>query len=234
MRLLVSAFLSILLAQAAAAQSPAPRAVDPAELRALAANYELANADGNRKCKITLDQKPAGGAFTLLYDRPECIKLFGFLGEVTAWAPGPAGSIKFVRANGRMVAEFTEGVGGVYEAIREGDAVYFLANLQFVDPKEFAQPADLIGNWNIARPTGTATCQLVFTDQPSDDEGFKLSVQPGCDATLLRFDPASWRLERGDVVLQSKQGERLRFGKQEGGDWAKVPELPTPLVMKRP
>ena len=234
MRLLVSVFLSILLAQAAAAQTPAPGAIDPAELRALAANYELANADGDRKCKIALDQKPAGSAFTLVYDRPACTKLFGFLGEVTAWAPGPAGSIKFVRANGRLVAEFTEGVGGIYEAIREGDAVYFLANLQFVDPKEFAQPADLVGNWNIARPTGTAVCQLVFTDQPSQDEGFQLSVQPGCDATLLRFDPASWRLERGDVVLQSKQGERLRFGKQEGGDWAKVPELPRPLVMKRP
>ena len=234
MRLLVSFFLSILLAQAAAAQMPAPGAVDPAELRALAANYELANADGDRKCKIALDQKPAGSAFTLVYDRPACTKLFGFLAEVAAWTPGPAGSIKFVRANGRLVAEFTEGVGGVYEAIREGDAVYFLANLQFVDPKEFAQPEDLVGNWNIARPTGTAVCQLVFTDQPSDDEGFKLSVQPGCDATILRFDPASWRLERGDVVLQSKQGERLRFGKQEGGDWAKVPELPRPLVMKRP
>jgi len=234
MRLLVSSLLSILLAQAVAAQPPAPGAVDLAELRALAANYELANADGDRKCKITLDQKPAGSAFTLVYDRPECIKLFGFLGEVTAWAPGPAGSIKFVRANGRMVAEFTEGVGGVYEAIREGDAVYFLANLQFVDPKEFAQPADMIGNWNISRPNGTTVCQLVFTDQPSQDEGFQLSVQPDCDATLLRFDPASWRLERGDVVLQSKQGERLRFGKQEGGDWAKVPELPRPLVMARP
>ena len=85
MRLLVSAFLTILLAQAAAAQTPAPGAVDPAELRALAANYELANADGDRKCKITLDQKPAGGAFTLVYDRPACIKLFGFLAEVAAW-----------------------------------------------------------------------------------------------------------------------------------------------------
>lgn len=234
MRLLVSAFLSILFAQAAAGQSPAPGTVDPAELRALVANYELANADGDRKCKITLDLRPAGSAFTLVYDSPACIKLFGFLGEVTAWTPGPAGSIKFVRANGRLVAEFTEGVGGVYEAIREGDAVYFLANLQFVDPKEFAQPADLIGNWNIARPNGTTICRLVFTDQPSQDEGFQISVQPGCDATLLRFDPASWRLERGDVVLQSKQGERLRFGKQEGGDWAKVPELPRPLMMKRP
>ena len=234
MRLLVSAFLSILLAQAAAAQSPAPVAVDPAEMRALAANYELANADGNRKCKISLDQKPAGTAFTLVFDRAECIKLFGFLGEVSAWTPGPAGSIKFVRANGRLVAEFTEGVGGVYEAIREGDAVYFLANLQFVDPKEFAQPADLVGNWNISRPNGTTVCQLVFTDQSSQDEGFQLSVQPGCDATLLRFAPASWRLERGDVVLQSKQGERLRFGKQEGGGWVKVPELPRPLTMTRP
>ena len=93
-----------------------------------------------------------------------------------------------MRPNGRLVADFTQGVGGVYEAIREGDAVYFLANLQFVDPKEFAQPADLIGNWIISRPTGNAACQLVFTDQPSQDEGFQLSVR-----TRLRRHAAALR-----------------------------------------
>ncbi len=235
MRWSVSALLLIALIPAAAAQAPSPAPkVDPADLRALAANYELANADGDRKCPITLEQKPAGPGYVLVYDRPVCTKLFGFLSQVTAWLPGVGGSIRFVRADGRTIAEFTEGVGGQYEAIREGDAVYFLANLQFVDPKEFAQPADLVGIWNLSRPGGPPICQLEFSDQPSGDEGFQLKLQPGCDESLTRFDQVSWRIDRGDVVLQSKQGERLRFGKQEGGGWAKVPELPRPLVMSRP
>jgi hypothetical protein len=35
-------------------------------------------------------------------------------------------------------------------------------------------------------------------------------------------------------VLQSQAGDKLRFGKQEAGGWAKVPERPGPLVMTRP
>jgi hypothetical protein len=181
-----------------------------------------------------LEQEPAGPGFTLKFERGACSKLFGFLAEVRAWRPGPAGSIRFVGENGRTVAEFTEGVGGEYEAIREGDGVYFLANLQFVDPKEFAQPADLIGDWNVSRPNGPALCRLHFTDQPSPDEGYVLRVDPGCDPALANFGPVSWRIDRGDVVLQSQAGDKLRFGKQESGDWAKVPDRPGPLVMTRP
>jgi hypothetical protein len=61
-----------------------------------------------------------------------------------------------------------------------------------------------------------------------------LLVEPGCDASIASFAPVSWRIERGDVVLQSKAGDKLRFGKQEGGGWAKVPERPGPMVMVRP
>jgi len=233
MRAIVSWFLFLALTQAAAAQQTPSPAVDPADLRALSANYELSNADGDRKCPMTLDQKPVGPGFTLVYDRPACMKLFGFLEEVVAWRPGPAGSIRFVRQDSRTVAEFTEGVGGEYEAIREGDAVYFLANLQFVDPKELAQPAELVGDWNVSRPGGAPICRLHFSDQPSKDEGYLLQVEPGCDPSIADFG-ASWRLDRGDVVLQSAAGDKLRFGKQEGGDWAKVPERPGPLVMTRP
>jgi hypothetical protein len=231
---IVASFLSVAFACAASAQAPSPPPkVDPADLRALAANYELTNAAGDRKCPMTLDQKPAGVGFTLIYDKPVCTGLFAFLGQVTAWLPGVAGAIRFVRADGRTVAEFTEGVGGQYEAIREGDAVYFLANLQFVDPKEFAQPADIVGVWNLSRPGGQPICQVEFSDQPSGDEGYQLKLKPGCDETLVRFGPVSWRIDRGDVVLQSRSGEKLRFGRQEGGGWAKVPERPGPLVMTK-
>jgi hypothetical protein len=232
MRATVSWFMLLASTLAAAAQQPP--AVDPADLRALAANYQLSNADGERKCPITLDPEPAGPGFTLKYEREACVKLFAFLAEVRAWRPGPAGSIRFVRQDGRMIAEFTEGVDGEYEAIREGDAVYFLANLQFVDPKELAQPADVIGDWTVARPNGPPLCRLHFSDQPSQDEGYQLRVEPGCDPALASFAPVSWRLDRGDVVLQSQTGDKLRFGRREGGGWAKVPERPGPLVMTRP
>jgi hypothetical protein len=49
----------------------------------------------------------------------------------------------------------------------------------------------------------------------------------------MRFGPIAWRFERGDIVLLAQNGEKLRFGRQEGGEWAKVPDTPRPLSMSR-
>jgi hypothetical protein len=57
MRAIVSWFSFLALTLAAAAQQAPGALVDPAELRALAANYELANAEGDRKCPIALSSR---------------------------------------------------------------------------------------------------------------------------------------------------------------------------------
>jgi protease inhibitor Inh len=231
-RALLCAALLGALASAATAQQPGKP--DPDAVRALAANYELANADGDRKCPITLDAKPAGPVLTLVFDRPACVALFAFLSDVAGWLPGPGGSIRLARANGRPVLEFTEGVGGTYEGIREGDAVYFLTNQQYSDPADAPQFADLLGDWNLSRPGGPAICRISLTDQAAANETFVMRVDANCDATIARLAPVAWRLERGDVLLIAKNGDKLRFGRQEGGDWTKIPDTPRPLVMSRP
>jgi hypothetical protein len=215
------------------AQAPLPKP-DLADVRALAAQYELTNADATRKCPVTLDQRPAGRGFALVFDRNTCIPLFGFLGEVSAWTPGIAGAVLLVAPDARIVAEFTEGVGGVYEAIRENDAVYFLANLQFVDPSERVQITDLFGEWRLSRPDGTAACRLTLTDQIVGSEQFALRIDPACDPSIAQAGLTAWQFERGDIVLRSPAGEPLRFGRQEGGAWTKVPDKPRPLVLSRP
>lgn len=231
-RLVGVALLAAAFATAAAAQQAAKP--DPEAVRALAANYALANADGDRKCPITLDAKPAGPVLTLVFDRPACVALFAFLGDVAGWLPGPGGSIRLTRANARPVLEFTEGAGGTYEGIREGDAVYFLTNLQYSDPADAPQFADLVGDWNLSRPGGPAICRISLTDEPATNESFNARVDANCDATITRFGPVAWRLERGDVLLFARNGDKLRFGRQEGGDWMKIPDTPRPLVMSRP
>ncbi len=230
-RLLAAALFAAAVTSAMAQQAGKP---DPEAVRALAANYELANADGDRKCPMTLDAKAAGPVLALVFDRTACVALFAFLGDVAGWLPGPAGSIRLMRANARPVLEFTEGVGGTYEGIREGDAVYFLTNLQYSDPAAAPQFADLVGAWNLSRPGGPAICRISLTDEPAASESFAVRVDANCDATVARFGPVAWRLERGDVLLLARNGDKLRFGRQEGGDWAKIPDTPRPLVMSRP
>jgi hypothetical protein len=227
--------VGLLLGTPAIAQTMVPTGKpDPADIRSLAANYELTNADATLKCVITLDTKPAGRGLYLGYDRTVCNPRFGFLGEVSAWLPGVAGAILMVAPDGHIVTEFTEGVGGVYEAIRENDGVYFFANLQFIDPSERVQIADLYGEWVLSRPNAPETCRITLTDEVAGNERFLVRVQPDCDAGILQGGFATWQLERGDIALRSANGDVLRFERGEENIWVKVPEKPKPLTLSRP
>jgi len=231
------AFLVPAEAQAPNSATPAPEiAARPPipDAKTLASNYELASGSGDRKCAITLDAKPGGPGFALIYNRAECNQLFGFLTETLAWLPGVAGSIRFVNAAKRTVAEFTEGVGGQYEALRDGDGVYFLSNLQLVEPSEAPKLADVVGDWNLARPGGATICTITLTDQPIREEAYAITVKSGCDQSIVRFAPVVWLLDRGDIIFLSAKDERLRFGRNQEGGWAKIPDAPRPLLLARP
>ncbi|MBY0532957.1 MAG: protease inhibitor Inh/omp19 family protein [Xanthobacteraceae bacterium] len=204
--------------------------------RALASNYQLADAVGERKCPIMLEAKSVPGGFALSFDRAACRAVFAHLADVVAWQPAPAGGINFVTAKGAVITEFTEGVGGVYEAIRENDGVYFLTNLKIADTGE-TQTKDLVGQWNLSRPDGPTICQITLTNETAGDNRFAIRVASGCDSAIAAFGPATWQLSNGDVVLYSKSGELIRLGKNEEGVWERVPDQnqsrPRPLLMTR-
>src|SRR5216684_2363772 len=77
-------------------------------------------------------------------------------------------------------------------------------------------------------------CAVSLTDQATGDDTFVMTVKPGCDQSITRFGPISWVLDRGDIIWFSAKGERLRFGRQQEGGWAKVPDTPRPLLLARP
>jgi hypothetical protein len=211
-------------------------AQDNSAARTLASNYQLADAVGERKCAITLEARSSGPGFALVFDRPACGVIFSHLTDVVAWQPAPAGGINFVNAKGATITEFTEGVGGVYEAIRENDGVYFLTNLRIADTSE-TQIKDVVGAWNLSRPGGDTICRITLTNESAGDNRFAVRVASGCDSAITAFAPAMWQLSNGDVVLYSKSGELIRLGKNEEGVWARVPDQkqsrPRPLLMTR-
>jgi len=211
-----------------------PTAPDIPDAKKLAADYQLQSALGDRKCPVTLGTQPVAAGYTLTYDRAECRPLFRFLNDTVAWLPGIAGSIRFVNAAKQTVSEFTEGIDGQYEALLEGDGVYFLTNLQFAQPSEAPSLPDVLGDWVISRPNGQKLCGIALTDQATSDDFFRISVKPGCDASIARFGPVKWYLDGGDIVLISAKDERMRFGRQPEGNWTKIPEGPRPLSLLRP
>lgn len=227
----------VLAAGLALAAAAGAKAQDNAAARTLASNYQLTDAVGERKCPITLETRTASPGFALTFDRAICGVVFAHLADVTAWQPAPAGGIKFVNAKGTVITEFSEGVGGVYEAIRENDGVYFLTNLKIADTNE-TQAADLIGEWNLSRPGGPAICRLTLTNEAAGYSRLAVRIAPGCDGAITAFGPATWQLSNGDVILYSKEGELIRLGKNDEGLWARVPDQkqsrPRPLLMTRP
>lgn len=212
------------------------QAQENASARALASSYQLTDALGERKCAITLEARTASPGFAMSFDRTACRAAFAHLTDVVAWQPAPAGGINFVDAKGTAVTEFSEGVGGVYEAIRENDGVYFLTNLRIADTPE-TQAGDLLGNWSLSRPGGPTICTITLNNEAAGDGRFTLRVAPGCDSAITAFAPASWQLSSGDVLLFSKGGGLIRLGRNEEGVWSRLPDQfqprPRPLLMTR-
>jgi hypothetical protein len=226
----------LIIALSLAAGAGGAIAQDNSAARTLASNYRLADAVGERKCAITLEARSSGPGFALAFDRAVCAVIFSHLTDVVAWQPAPAGGINFVNAKGVTITEFTEGVGGVYEGIRENDGVYFLTNLRIADTSE-TQIKDVVGAWNFSRPGGDTICRITLTNEAAGDNHFAVRLAAGCDSAITAFAPATWQLSNGDVVLYSKSGELIRLGKNEEGVWARVPDQkqsrPRPLLMMR-
>lgn len=222
------AVIPALLSPVTAHAQDAPPASD------LADAYQLANADGDRVCPMTLKADAAGGGYAISFDKAACADAIDFTVDVTNWSPGAGASIRLLGAKGVLVAEFTEGVAGNYEALIEGKGVYFLTNLRLADPAKQPQPAEQLGAWDAERTAGKPICRMTFTDEPTDTGGNALKLAPDCAASIARFAPVSWRIERGDLVLSSAKGEKLRFALRDGGGWTKVPESSRPLVLTRP
>lgn len=255
-----------------AATAPEPRVakvqrpggrIDPA-LQALATQKArplvLTSADGERQCPVILKAEPAGAGFDLAFDRPVCEPAIAFLAEVTAWIPELSGAVRLLNAQGRTVAEFTEAAGGSYEALKEGDGVYFLSDPSIQEGGEVTV-AEVTGDWDLSVTAGKPLCRWTLSDAPAPKgaatkagpagkaasaaktppgkdrpapSGQAVTVAPGCDAGMARLEPVSWRLEGGNILVVTRAGLTIRFARQEDGGWARVPERSRPLLMTRP
>lgn len=226
------------VAPAATPRPQAPPRLDPAVREAgarLAAPFRLANADGSRTCPFTLKAEPSGPGLAVEFDRQGCA-VIAFSAQVVAWLPDPSGSVRLLNAQGRTVAEFTEGANGSYEALREGDGVYFLGNPAATDEDAEIKVEEVVGEWDLARQAGTPVCRVTLLDQPAGNgKGKALAIASGCDPALLRFGPVAWDIEGGNILVRGDTDTAvIRFARQEDGGWARTPERGRPLLMNRP
>jgi len=233
-RFAASALLFSTLLAPASAQDPEAAA----SAQALAGQYHLTNADGDRVCALTLEARSQSGndtspTFGLDFDKQACAPSILFSPDIAHWSPAPGNAIRLLRADGRLVAEFTEGVDGTWEALREGDGVYFLVNPKLAAAAQIL-PEQVFGTWDLARTAGRPACRIRFSDAPIRPDAYRLDPDPNCGLLFGRSSiPVRWRIDHGTLSLETTSGARLNFSLDVDGGWTKVPEDGRPLFLSR-
>ncbi len=76
---------------------------------------------------------------------------------------------------------------------------------------------------------------MVTLDRSRAKDGDRAQLAPGCrDQGIVVFDPSTWSLVRGELVLTARAGHKTKLERGEDGVWAKDPkEGGKPLGLKK-
>jgi hypothetical protein len=111
---------------------------------------------------------------------------------------------------------------------RPGEGVLFLQSVAAVEPPP-PTVEQMAGDWDIMRDGGKL-CSLTLANKPAGD-GYALSVKPGCNEAITRFNPSSWQMDRSELLLRGVEDQTWRFEENDDKTWQRVPETPNPLLM---
>jgi hypothetical protein len=163
---------------------------------------------------------------------PACKTTLPFTKDIVAWSVRGLDIVRLQDATGEAVIDFTEVEAGIFEGLRQGEGVYILQDLAAA--RSMAKSMDqMIGDWSMVRGNGQPVCGLTLTNTEAGPDNFQVFVKPKCDPAIAQFNPAQWRLERGQIVLMSKSGEAWQFEADDNAQWRRVPDTADPLIMLR-
>jgi hypothetical protein len=221
----VFAFLVALMGSQVLAQQP-PAGVSPAAseaFKAVIGKWEISNADRDRTCTVTFRTDPAGNAFKIDMDKT-CPTQMPEVKDVVAWTIGGLDLVRLLDNKGKPVMEFTEVESGTYEAQRPGTGVFFMQSAAVAASPVGLAADQMAGDWSVVRGSGKTVCTITLTNTAAGADNFALRVKPGCDALVTRFGPATWYMDRGELVLKSARGQFWRFEESDPVNWTRVPE----------
>jgi hypothetical protein len=196
---------------------------------AMIGSWEFSNADHDKICRLTFRTDISAGGYRVDVDR-NCPNLFPSTKEVVGWSLDTYGNLRLLDKTGNAVIELTEAETGIFDGFQPGEGRYVL---QSAAAAPVHSPEDLVGDWAIARGTGKPICILTLANTTAGADNLSLKVKPGCDPFVVRFAPASWKIDRGDLVLISARGNTWRFEEDDADTWMRVPETADPVLLVR-
>jgi hypothetical protein len=193
--------------------------------------WELSTTERNKTCVVTLknDSTPQGLKLEL---EPACATALPFTKAITAWNIRGLDIVRLQDAAGEAVIDFTEVESGIFEGLRQGEGIYILQNLAAA--RSLAKSMDqMIGDWAMVRGNGQSICGLTLTNTEASPDNFQVFLKPRCDPAVTAFAPTQWRLERGELLLMSANGDVWHFEADDNAQWRRVPDAADPLIMLR-
>jgi hypothetical protein len=193
--------------------------------------WELSTTERSKTCVVTIKNEAAPGGLKLELE-PGCAAALPFTQDIKAWSVKGLDIVRLQDATGTSVIDFTEVESGIFEGLRQGEGVYILQNLAAA--RSLAKSMDqMIGDWQMVRGNGRPVCALTLTNTEAAADNFQVFVKPRCDPAVAAFGPVQWRLERGQIILQSKNGDTWQFEADDNAQWRRVPDSADGLVMLR-
>lgn len=194
--------------------------------------WELSTAGRDKTCIVTLKSDSTPQGLKLELDKG-CGAALPFTKSIVAWSVKGLDIVRLQDAAGQSVIDVTEVESGIFEGLRQGEGVYLLQNLAAA--RALSKSADqLIGDWAMVRGSGKAICGLTLTNtEATTPENFAVYLKPRCDPLVTAFAPTIWRIERGELLLQSAKGEIWRFEADDNAQWRRIPDSADPLLLTR-
>jgi hypothetical protein len=213
-----------------ASPAPAPTPAAPSETaKAMAGKWEFSNADRDKVCSLVFRTDPGVAGMKLEFDQA-CYGHFPFVKEVVGWRLNDNDFLRLLNAKGKSVLEFSEVESRMFEAPRPGEGILFIQSLAAVVPD--ATIEQMNGEWTIVRGSGKTICTLTLSATALGDS-FALKLAPGCDPLVARFNPVSWRLDRGGLTLSSARGDTWLFEADDPANWHRIPQTGDPVLLVR-
>jgi len=212
------------------AGAPAEDAAPPSDAAdAMIGTWEFSNADHDKICRFVFraDQAPSG--YKLDIDK-NCAAVFPVTRDLVAWMVDNYGGLQLLNAAGKAVIELSKAEDGIYDGF---DPVQGRYVLQSAAAAPVRSADEMIGDWAIARGTGTPICTLTLAQTPAGADAMTIKIKPGCDAGVMRFAPSSWRMDQGELIMLSARGQKWRFEENDANTWQRVPEGTDPVLLVR-
>lgn len=220
---------ALLTLVASVGAAPAQTAVSDAA-KAMVGAWEISNATRDRTCAVSFALDAGAGGFKLDLDAP-CGTVFPSLKDIVAWAMGPNDAVRLFDSKGAIILDFSEVESGMYEAERRGEGLYFMRT-QAAIKAATVSPEQVFGEWALLQEFEKPLCKLTLSNAPAGGESYKITVKPGCDASVAGLGLSTWRLDP-DGLLLSGSGGTWRFSESDPTTWERIPASTDPLVLMR-